>query len=164
MTTEKKLLEDIKTLCCSSGFSICTAESITSGWLCAKLADLPGASKFLKGGIIAYQDDIKEALLKIEKETLLQETAVSPAVAKSMAESVLDVFNANISIATTGYAGPKIAEEPVGLVYIAVSHRKKGEIKTTTKEFNFSGSRNEIRYKTVQTALKLLWKTIIQIK
>lgn len=87
-----------KTLCC--------AESLTSGNIQAAIAAQSGASKFFRGGVTAYDIGIKAKLLNVDAVHAKNVNAVSPQVAREMATGACDLFEADIGIATTGYAEP----------------------------------------------------------
>lgn len=145
-------------ICTSKKLSIATAESCTSGLISSNICSISGASSIFKGGIIAYQDDIKIDKLNIAKDLIEEKTSVSLDVAKQMAENSLDIFNADYTLATTGYIGPTggTDEYPIGTVFIAISNKND----TIVKRFFFSGSRQYIANKVVQHAISLLIKEI----
>ncbi len=105
------------------GLTIATAESCTGGAVAAALALIPGASDYLRGGVVAYHTAVKERLLGVPAATLAREGAVSAACALAMARGARDACGADIGVATTGIAGPGGAEpgKPVGLVHLALS-------------------------------------------
>ena len=105
------------------GLTVATAESCTGGLLLKRLTDIPGCSAVVAGGAVAYQTREKEAVLGIPHELIEHYTVVSEPVARAMAEATRRVFDADVAIATTGYAGPGggTEQEPVGTVYVAVA-------------------------------------------
>jgi nicotinamide-nucleotide amidase len=124
------------------GLTVATAESLTAGLVAAALADVPGASSVLQGGIVAYQVSVKENLLGVDPELLATAGAVDPRVAAAMAEGARAVMAADIGVATTGVAGPSAHEgKPVGTVFTAVATARG----TVTFEHRFSGDRENIR-------------------
>ncbi len=151
-----ELLENIKKLCNRNKISIGCAESITLGKLTYTLGSTPGASKFLLGGIIAYQDQIKTRVLGVKEDTLKHYGAVSPNTCTEMLHGVRRLLSPTIALATTGYAGPQMNQEPVGLVFIGFSLPTELKI----YRFRFSGSREEIQSKTVKKAIEILWEKI----
>jgi PncC family amidohydrolase len=100
------ILESLHDSCVSKGVSVAVAESCTSGLIASKLTLKSGSSTFFKGGIIAYQNDIKIKILGVDEQAILQYTEVSTEVVKQMAEGVRKSFSVDYSIATSGYAGP----------------------------------------------------------
>ena len=104
------------------GLTIATAESCTGGAVAAALATIPGASDYLRGGIIAYHPEVKARLLGVPAAVIARDGVVSEACALAMARGARAACGADIGIATTGIAGPGGAEpgKPVGLVWIAL--------------------------------------------
>lgn len=139
-------------------FSICTAESCTGGLIAKTITDLPGCSKYFAGGVVTYQNEAKEKVLKISKSMIDNLTAVSEPVAENMAVNVRELYSSDFSISTTGYAGPNIkgSKDQVGLVFIGIASNE-GSI--VYKE-NFNGTRVEIREKAAKKALEYLLKYI----
>jgi nicotinamide-nucleotide amidase len=105
------------------GESVAVAESCTGGGLGAALAAVPGASDVFVGGVIAYANSVKQALLGVPAALLEQHGAVSDPVAVAMAEGARRATGATWGIAVTGIAGPGGGSEakPVGLVHIAIA-------------------------------------------
>lgn len=107
--------------------TLATAESCTGGLLGHRLTDVPGSSDYYLGGVIAYANSVKVALLGVDPAVLEREGAVSEAVARQMAAGVRRLLGADIGIGITGIAGPAggTAEKPVGLTYIALATATK---------------------------------------
>ncbi len=128
-----------------------TAESCTGGLLGVLLTDRPGASRYYLGGVIAYQNRIKQTLLGVQTITLKAYGAVSAETALEMASGVRKKLRADIGISITGIAGPSggTKKKPVGLVYIALANVKKAQC----KRFLFSGNRLQIRTQAAKKAL-----------
>ena len=137
-------------------FSISVAESCTAGGIGWALTTYPGSSDFFKGGIIAYSNEVKIKILKVPKEILEKEGAVSEKVAKAMAENVRKIMKTTFGVSVTGIAGPGggTKEKPVGTVWFAVASLNK----TKTEKKVFSGTRKIIRQKTVKYAMEMLKK------
>ena len=136
------------------GLSLAVAESCTGGLVGKKLTDIAGSSEYFSGGIIAYNNDAKRTLLNVSSQTLVRHGAVSAATALAMAFGVRDRFNADVGLSITGIAGPGggTDEKPVGLVYIALSHR----VTNFSNRFVFFGSRDTVRIKSANAALDML--------
>ena len=135
------------------GFTVATAESCTGGLLASRLTDAAGSSAYVKGGVVAYTNAIKNSVLHVESATLDEFGAVSRQTARAMASNVRKIFGATIGLSTTGVAGPSASEgKPVGLVYVAAV----GENFSAVVECHFSGARTEIKSQAVAAALKLL--------
>lgn len=131
--------------------TISTAESCTGGLLAGSLINYAGISSVFMEGIITYSNEAKMDRLGVREETLQRYGAVSEETAREMVEGLVKRANTNIGISVTGIAGPGggTQEKPVGLVYIGLSINGKVYV----KKCNFSGSREKIRQRTVNTAL-----------
>ena len=106
----------------NAGMTIAVAESCTGGLLGAVLTANPGSSRYMRGGIIAYADDVKAEHLGVGRHLLATDGAVSAAVAAAMAAAARSRFEATIGVAITGVAGPSASEQkPAGLVFVAVA-------------------------------------------
>jgi len=105
------------------GETLAVAESCTGGGLGAALAAVPGASEVFLGGVIAYANAVKQALLAVPADLLESQGAVSDPVAVAMAEGARRITGATWGVAVTGIAGPGggSTTKPVGLVHIAVA-------------------------------------------
>ena len=138
--------------------TISVAESCTAGGIGWALTTYPGSSEFFKGGIIAYSNEVKIKSLKVPKEILEKEGAVSEKVAKAMAENVREIMESTVGISVTGIAGPGggTKEKPVGTVWFALASPNK----TKTEKKVFLGTRKIIRQKTVKHAMKMLEQMI----
>ena len=109
----------------SSGLTISVAESCTGGLLTKKLTDFSGSSKFLKGSIVAYSNDIKENVLGVSKEIIDRKGAVSEEIALEMSNNISRDFKTDLGISITGISGPTggTKTKPVGLYYIGIKHK-----------------------------------------
>ncbi len=138
-----------------------TAESFTGGRVIASIISNSGASAFVNEGIVSYSNDSKELRLKVKKEDLIKEGAVSSIVAYQMCAGLLKGGNCDIAISTTGIAGPKSDDtaKPVGLCYIAVG-MKDG---VHTYKYQLKGNREEITETAKNTALFLAIKILKNI-
>lgn len=105
-----------------SGLTIAVAESCTGGLLGAALTAIAGSSAYVRGGVIAYADDVKAEHLGVGRHLLATHGAVSREVAEAMATGVRTRFDADLGVAITGVAGPDASEQkPAGLVFVAVA-------------------------------------------
>ena len=141
-------------LCIEKNITFGTAESCTGGLISASVTDIAGASAVFFGGIVSYDNSVKENLLGVHKQTLMEKGAVSPETALQMSGGALRALNVDYAVAVTGIAGPggSTAEKPVGLVYISTAS-KNGAVVT---ENHFSGDRESVRLQTVEKALSML--------
>ncbi|NDO90764.1 CinA family protein [Cellulosimicrobium composti] len=142
------LLRDLE----ARGWSLATAESLTGGLLSATVVDVPGASRVLRGAVVAYATDVKESVLGVDAGLLAAHGAVHPEVARQMAERVRAVLGADVGVATTGVAGPDPQDgQPPGTVYVAVSGPRGAEV----RHLHVPGDRAAVRAGTVAAALAL---------
>jgi len=135
------------------GLTVASAESCTGGLVAKRLTDIPGSSDYFLGGVVAYSNPLKTALLDVEPALLDEHGAVSEEVAAAMAVGVRRRLGADCAISTTGIAGPGggSAEKPIGLVYIGTALGDDVQVRSYT----MFRSREEIRTRTAQTALDL---------
>lgn len=145
---------EIAKLLAGYGLTITTAESCTGGLIAAALVNVPGISECFQEGYITYSNEAKEKLLGVSHETLKQFGAVSSQTAEEMARGAKRAANADISIVSTGIAGPGggTKEKPAGLVYLGCCYRDV--VKTERRQF--CGSRQEVRQAAVKAALELV--------
>ena len=130
------------------------SESCTGGNIAHELTLIPGSSEFFKGSVVAYSNDIKTAVLQVSSTDLENDGAVSRSVVEQMAEGVRQLLRSDVSVATSGIAGPSggTAEKPVGTVWIAVS----SEDKTISRQFKFGSLREQNIIRATQAALLML--------
>ena len=108
--------------CGHRGLTLSTAESLTAGALASKIAEVPGASVVLLGGVVAYSNQVKRSLLSVSDELLEDRGAVDPDVAAAMAVGAAARCGTDIGISTTGVAGPEPHEgKDVGTVYLGLA-------------------------------------------
>jgi nicotinamide-nucleotide amidase len=138
---------------------IATAESCTAGLIAARLTELPGSSAYFAGGVVAYANDAKTALLGVDPALIEANGAVSEAVVTAMADGALDRLRADIAIAITGIAGPGggTADKPVGTVWFCVKHR---DGRTLTRATRLPGDRADIRERSTTVAMHLLRRAL----
>jgi len=136
--------------------TLATAESCSGGLIAHRLTDIPGASAFFVGGIVAYSNELKIHQLGVDAGDLIAQGAVSETVARQMAEGAREKLGVDWAIGVTGIAGPSggTPDKPVGLVYIGVA--AEGGTRATRNEF--SGSRQDVKSATADAALQLLWE------
>ena len=154
---EKNEIAEIVDILKDKSLTISTAESLTGGLLSAKFVEVDGVSSVFFGGMVTYSDEMK-ILLGVKRETIENHFAVSKETSSEMAKAVMEMMKSDIGISTTGIAGKNtdISKKPVGNVFVSVYFRNE----VVTREYNFSGNREEIKRKTVESALALLKKTI----
>lgn len=152
------LLNNLQQLCIEKGVSIAVAESCTAGLIASKLTTLPGSSSYFNGGVVAYQNEIKTKILGVSQSIIDEKTEVSVEVVNQMAKSVLEKFDANFAIATTGYAGPSggTNKNPIGTVFIAIA----SVVGVVVNRFVFLGNRQSVVNQASESALSLLYNEI----
>ncbi|WP_088072225.1 competence/damage-inducible protein A [Gottfriedia luciferensis] len=138
--------------------TLSAAESLTGGLFSKRMTDIPGNSSIFKGSVVCYSNEMKQNLLNVPKEILTNNGAVSAECAKSLVENIQSLTDSHISISFTGEAGPSTLEDvPVGKVFIGM---KIGKLDPVIKEFQFSGSREQIRLSSVKNGANQLLKLI----
>lgn len=152
------LLNNLQQLCIEKGVSIAVAESCTAGLIASKLTTLPGSSSYFNGGVVAYQNEIKTKILGVSQSIIDEKTEVSVEVVNQMAKSVLEKFDVNFAIATTGYAGPAggTNKNPIGTVFIAIA----SVLGVVVNRFVFLGDRQSVVNQASESALSLLYNEI----
>ncbi len=137
----------------ASGRTVAVAESLTGGLVSGALTSVAGASVVLRGGVVAYATDLKEALLGVPAELLARQGPVDPEVASAMAVGVCRILGATYGVATTGVAGPGPADgKPAGTVFIAVADPAGAR----SRGLQLVGGRQQVREETVRRVLSLL--------
>ena len=139
--------------CLEKKLNITTAESCTGGMIASSIISISGSSAIFKSSVVTYSNDMKSKILNIPLELITENGAVSDIIAYNMASNVLNIMDADISIAVTGIAGPSggSKDKPVGLVYIGIGTKEN----VVTKKYLFKGNRLSIRQETTLEALKL---------
>jgi PncC family amidohydrolase len=144
--------------CTARGLTVATAESCTGGLVAHLITEVPGSSAYLRGGIVAYADDVKRTALGVPAEVLVAHGAVSAQVALAMADGVRHALGADLGVAVTGVAGPDGGSEakPVGLVYVAVTGLGTPEV----RRFQWSGDRTANKRSSAEAALGMLLERV----
>jgi len=135
-----------------------TAESCTGGLIGDVITNRAGSSAYFQGGIISYSNDVKERLLGVRRDTLIQHGAVSAQCALEMARGVRQTLGVDVGISATGIAGPDggSAAKPVGLVYIGLSTPDL----ELANEHVWPGDRKQNKGDSADQALRLLLEHI----
>jgi len=136
------------------GAHLALAESCTGGLVGARVTAVPGSSRYLLGGVVAYHNRAKTALLAVPRGLLVRHGAVSAPAAAAMARGARRAFGADVAVAVTGIAGPGggTPAKPVGLVFVAVS----GPARTRCRRALLAGDRDRVRAQAADLALILL--------
>lgn len=150
-TMESVVLELLR----ERGLSLAVAESLTGGLIGARLASVPGASDVFRGGVVAYQSDVKFGVLGVPEGPV-----VSEAAAGAMASGVRSLLGADVAVSATGVAGPAEQEgRSVGTVCLGVA---LGDV-VHTAEVRLPGRRNQVREFTVITVLAMLRRLLLDM-
>ncbi|MBM3403966.1 MAG: competence/damage-inducible protein A [Bacteroidetes bacterium] len=141
--------------------TLSTAESCTGGYIAHLITSVPGSSRYYKGSVVAYANEIKEMYLGVTHEDLITHGAVSEQVVCQMALGVKARFQTEYAVATTGIAGPDggSPEKPVGLTWIAVA----GPDGVIASHFRFGEHRERNIRRTALTAMNMLRKTLVRV-
>jgi nicotinamide-nucleotide amidase len=151
-TTGETLEQVVGRLLAASQATIAVAESCTGGLLLSRLTDVPGSSTYVRGGVVAYSNDVKVDSLGVPPELIQEHGAVSEPVAVAMADGVKRHCGATIGVGITGIAGPDggTSSKPVGTVAIAISSPDGAKVRTHL----FRGNRQQVKFGATQAALE----------
>jgi nicotinamide-nucleotide amidase len=137
------------------GWTVATGESCTGGMLASRLVDRPGSSAYVAGGVVAYSNTAKTQLLGVPAEMIEEHGAVSPEVARALADGARERFGADVGVGITGVAGPDGGTEakPVGYVCFCVT---TGEGLVLARDPRLPGSRSDVRERSTDLGMHLL--------
>ena len=141
--------------------NIATAESCTGGLVAERLTNVPGSSRYFISGVVCYSNEWKMELAGIPPLMLEMQGAVSPEVARGLAEGIRSRMGTTIGVGITGIAGPDggSAEKPVGTVHIAVATPTE----TVNRRFLFPGDRERVRWQASQAALDMVRRELMKM-
>lgn len=153
------LEELVGQLLVSRGQTISTAESCTGGNIASRIVSLSGSSRYFKGSVVAYSNDVKTQMLGVNHETLREKGAVSREVVEEMAAGIMERYNTDYAVAVSGIAGPGggTEEKPVGLTWIAATSNQQ----IIARKYLFGRNRATNIEKATNTALNMLRKLIV---
>jgi len=155
----EELANTLITNCRTQKLKIATAESCSGGLIAGCLTSVSGSSNVFERGFNTYTNNSKTEMLNVPKELIIKYGAVSEVVSIAMCEGALKNAPVQLTVSTTGIAGPTggTIEKPVGTVYIASARIGK----TTLREhYMFEGNRNEIRIETIKEAIKMMLRQV----
>jgi PncC family amidohydrolase len=157
--TRNSLEKTIGDLLRKKGWTLSIAESCTGGLISDRITDVSGSSDYFMGGMVNYSNKSKAKHLGIPLDGIKRYGAVSPQVARKMAQGVRKAFDTTFGLSTTGVAGPTggTKEKPVGLVFIGLAKGKR----TWVMKLNLEGSRRAIKEKATQKALHFFYEMLI---
>jgi len=141
--------------------TVATAESCTGGNIAHLLTSVPGSSGYFSGAVVAYQNEVKTSVLKVENGVINRYGAVSKQVVELMARGVMKALGSDTAMATSGVAGPDggSEEKPVGTTWISVSYKDK----VVSKKYLFGGTRERIIDQASYTAMQLLRRLVLDL-
>jgi len=141
--------------------TIAVAESCTGGLVAARLTELPGSSEYVRGGVVAYSNDVKIALVGVAPELIERHGAVSGEVAQALADGARTRLGADVGVGVTGVAGPGggSEEKPVGLVCLSVTTADDAPL---TRSVNLPGGRADVRDRATTVAMHLVRRALLQ--
>ncbi|MCM0619109.1 competence/damage-inducible protein A [Nocardioides bruguierae] len=137
-----------------AGATVATAESCTAGMLASRLADLPGSSDYLTGGLVVYANEVKRDQAGVPQAMLDEHGAVSAPVARALADGVRTRLGTTWGVGITGVAGPGggTAAKPVGLVHVCLTSADV----VLADELHLNGDRGRVRRRTVEAVMHRL--------
>jgi nicotinamide-nucleotide amidase len=142
--------------------TVAVAESCTGGLLAARLTDLPGSSRYFRGGMVAYANEVKESAAGVDPALIEHHGAVSAEVARALARGASERLGADIGVGVTGVAGPGggSAEKPVGLVWLSVvaAGEPPSEL---TRSVQLPGGRTDVRERATTVAMHMLRRLLL---
>jgi nicotinamide-nucleotide amidase len=152
----------ILNLMTEKGLTLSVAESCTGGYIAHLLTQHAGSSQVFFGGAVSYSNELKESILGVQNETLIQYGAVSEQTVTEMVEGALLNFKSDYAIAVTGIAGPggALPDKPVGTVWIAVANVQKKLV----KKFTFGSKRQQNIERSAISALSMLNTLLKDVK
>jgi nicotinamide-nucleotide amidase len=136
--------------------ALVTAESCTGGWIGKVCTDLPGSSRWFRGGAIVYDNELKTRITGVQRATLERHGAVSEATVREMARGALEGLGGTISVAVSGVAGPDggTPQRPVGTVWFGWALRRGEVLEVTAEHHVLPGDRDDVRRESVALALR----------
>lgn len=142
--------------------TLATAESCTGGSIAKMITSIPGCSSIYKGSVVSYATEVKENVLKVKHDDVIDHSVVSKEVVEQMAVGAREVMNTDYALATTGIAGPDggTEENPVGTVWIALATPDS----VISKRYNFGKDRQNNIERSCITAFEMLRQHLLNIK
>jgi nicotinamide-nucleotide amidase len=153
-----KLEKLIGDLLRKKGWTLSIAESCTGGLICDLITNVSGSSDYFMGGMVNYSNESKAKHLGVPLRYINRHGAVSPQVARKMAQGVRKTFKTTFGLSTTGVAGPTggTKRAPIGRVFIGFADARK----TRGKKLDLKGNRREIKKESARLSLKYFYDFI----
>jgi PncC family amidohydrolase len=141
-------------------WTLSIAESCTGGLICDRITNVPGSSDYFEGGMITYSNESKAEYLEIPLDNIKRYGAVSPQVARKMAQGVQKAFYTTFGLSTTGVAGPTggTKRSPIGRVFIGLTNGRR----TWVRKLDLKGGRIEIKKQAAERSLEFLYEILIE--
>ena len=141
-------------------WTLSIAESCTGGLICDRITNVPGSSDYFEGGMVTYSNELKARYLGIPLDDIKRHGAVSPQVAKKMAQGVQKAFHTTFGLSTTGVAGPTggTKRSPIGRVFIGFANGKR----TWVRKLDLKGSRREIKKEAAERSLEFSYGILVE--
>ncbi len=142
------------------GWTLAIAESCTGGLICDRITNISGSSDYFEGGMVTYSNESKARYLGIPLDYIKRYGAVSPQVARKMAQGVRRAFNTTFGLSTTGVAGPTggTKRSPIGRVFIGFADGRR----TWVRREDLKGNRREIKEKAAEKSLEFLYEVLAE--
>lgn len=159
---DEELEEVVGRILREKGLTLAVAESCTGGLIADRITNVSGSSDYFERGVIAYSNKSKTSLLGVPEELIATHGAVSKEVAEAMAVGIRRVAGTDISVSTTGIAGPtgETPEKPLGLVWIGYADARE----TFALKFTFGDQRRLVKERAAQAALELVRRGVLKIE
>jgi len=154
-----KLEKTIGDLLRKKEWTLSIAESCTGGLICDRITNVPGSSDYFEGGMVTYSNESKAKYLGIPLNYIKRHGAVSPQVARKMAQGVRRAFRTIFGLSITGVAGPTggTKRSPIGRVYIGIANDRR----TWVRREDLKGRRREIKEKAAEKSLQVFYEILI---
>jgi PncC family amidohydrolase len=154
-----KLEKAIGDLLREKGWTLSIAESCTGGLISDRITNVSGSSDYFMGGMVTYSNESKAEHLSIQLGFIKKYGAVSPQVARKMAQGVRKAFSTTFGLSTTGVAGPTggTKRSPIGRVFIGFASGRR----TWVRKLDLKGNRREIKKKATDEALQFFYERLI---
>jgi nicotinamide-nucleotide amidase len=142
------------------GWTLSIAESCTGGLICDRITNVPGSSDYFEGGMVTYSNESKAEYLGVPMDDIKRYGAVSPQVARKMAQGVRKAFHTTFGLSTTGVAGPTggTKKSPIGRVFIGFANGKR----TWVRKLDLKGSRREIKKEAAERSLGFSYGILVE--
>ena len=144
------------------GWTISISESCTGGLICDRITDISGSSDYFMGGMVNYSNESKAKHLGIPLDYIKRYGAVSPQVARKMAQGVRKAFHTTFGLSTTGVAGPTggTKRSPIGRVFIGLANGRRALVKRE----DLKGSRRDIKKQAAERSLEFFYGTLVHYR